>query len=264
MARIHDIRGLFATLVIAVGLAGCATTPSEDPVLIKLTELDQRLERVERVTQNDSLVQLAGEVTQLQAEVRELRGEVETLRYELDQAAQRQRDQYLDIDRRLQALERGGTAGGSAAAPAMPPGPGGAVPEAAAPAAAGADREQYDAAFELLKEGRYEQAREAFQRFLADHPGSDLAGHGQYWLAETWYVTQDYRSALPAFRKVVEQYPNSRKLPDALLKIGYSQYELGQYDAARRTLSQVVERYPDTTAARLAAQRLTRMDSEGR
>ncbi len=247
------------TLLSVVLINGCATTPaSEDPVLVKLTEIEDRLDRIERVTANDSLVQMASQIDEMQSEMRELRGEVETLRFEDQSAADRQRDQYLDLDRRLQGLEQGGsvststgaTSGAAVAAGAAA----GATTGAAAPA--GSERSRYEAAFELLKEGRYEEARAAFQQYLVDYPNSDLAGHSQYWLGETYYVSQDYKAALPAFRKVVSNYGSSRKLPDALLKIGYCQVELGELGAARKTLADVVRQYPETTAARLASQKL--------
>lgn len=243
------------TLLSVVLISGCATTPaSEDPVLVKLTEIEDRLDRIERVTANDSLVQMASQVDEMQSELRQLRGEVETLRFEDQSAADRQRDQYLDLDRRLQGMEQGGgvsmaTGATSGAAVAA-----GATTGAAAPA--GSERSRYEAAFELLKEGRYQEARTAFQQYLVDYPNSDLAGHSQYWLGETYYVSQDYTAALPAFRKVVTNYGSSRKLPDALLKIGYCQVELGEIGAARKTLADVVRQYPETTAARLASQKL--------
>ncbi len=257
-------------VVALLGIAGCATTPpSEDPVLIKLTEIDDRLRKVERLADNQSLVELAGQIADIQREIREIRGDVETLRYETEGAATRQRDQYLDIDRRLQTLEgtappvtaRPGAGAGSAAGAAAAA----AGPAPAAPASGGAsERASYQAAFDLLKEGRYEQARAGFEQFLSEYPGSELAGHSQYWLGETYYVTQKYDEALAAFQKAVSQYPQSRKLPDALLKVGYCRYELGQYAEARAALNTVLERFPESTAARLAGQRLDRMQSEGR
>lgn len=260
------LRAIACAAVVLVGASACATQPpSEDPVLIKITEIDERLAKVEKTVNNDSLVQMAGQVAQLQQEVRELRGQVETLSYEAEGAATRQRDQYLDIDRRLQALEGGmspssGASGGGPAAAATVAGGAGA----AVPAATGAsDRVRYQEAFDLLKDGRYDQARAEFRQFLVDFPNSDLAGHSQYWLAETYYVTQQYKEALPAFQKVMADYPQSRKLPDAMLKVGYCLYELGQYDKARAELTQVVQKYPESTAARLAGQRLDRMKSEG-
>ena len=66
-----------------------------------------------------------------------------------------------------------------------------------------------------------------------------------------------FDTALPEFRKVLEQYPQSAKLPDALLKVGYCQIELGDRNAARTSLQEVMRQFPDTTAARLASQRLS-------
>jgi tol-pal system protein YbgF len=265
------IRATAGAIVMAVGLAGCVTTPpSEDPVLIKLTEIDQRLQKVERLTNNDSLVELASQLEEARREIRDLRGEVETLAHETQGASTRQRDQYVDIDRRLQSLE---SRGAVARAPASA---GGAVSSSTAGAAAGAaaaskpaaaaasDRARYQQAFDLLKDARYTEARKEFELFMADHPTSDLAGHSQYWLGETYYVTQQFEQALPEFQKVLESYPDSRKLPDAMLKVGYCHYELGQYQQASAQLSRVVQQYPESTAARLAAQRLDRMKSEGR
>jgi TolA-binding protein len=77
-------------------------------------------------------------------------------------------------------------------------------------------------------------------------------------------VTKQYPDALRDFRTVIEKYPESRKIPDALLKIGYCNYELKNWTEARSALSQVVQRFGDTTAARLASQRLAKLDSEGR
>jgi tol-pal system protein YbgF len=94
-------------------------------------------------------------------------------------------------------------------------------------------------------------------------PDSGLSDNAQYWLAETHYVSQDYGKSLPEFTTVIKEYPDSRKIPDALLKIGYCNYELQRWDAARQALTSVVRDYPETTAARLANQRLERMASEG-
>ncbi len=244
-------------------------------MLIKLDELDSRVASIERVVQNESLLQIARELEQLRAEVRELRGQVETLQYESEGAATRQRDQYLDLDQRLQALERGAripggasgqapVVGGAAAAAAMA-GAASAGPAAGElPVPGGSDRDNYQAALELLKQGRYPQAEAAFRAFLAGFPGSELADNAQYWLGESHYVSRDFESALAAFQVVLDQYPDSRKTPDALLKLGFCNYELQRWDDARAALNEVVERYPDTTAARLAQQRLEKMGGDGR
>jgi tol-pal system protein YbgF len=243
-------------------VTGCAFAPEEDPVLLKLDELDQRVGSIERVVRNESLLQIATELELLREEVRELRGQSEALQYESESAAVRQRDQYLDLDQRLQSLERRTRGGEPVAGPAVAPGepPAAGLP----PGPAADDRAAYQAALELLRQGRYPQSEAAFTQFLAEFPASDLADNAQYWLAETHYVNREFETALAAFQQVLERYPNSGKRPDALLKAGFCEYELQRYADARRSLEAVVERYPDSTAARLATQRLERMRAERR
>lgn len=241
--------------VACMALAGCATTPEQDPVVQRLAELDGRLLRLERVLANQSLLDLSQRIEASNAEVRTLRGQLEELQHNLTQAQEQQRQMYSDVDRRLTAIEGGASAGASSQA---------RTPASGLPVPEGDDRANYQAAFDLLKEGKYQEAINGFRQFLVTFPTSALADNAQYWLGESHYVTRQYSEALRHFQTVVDKYPDSRKIPDALLKIGYCNYELKNYPAARSALSQVVSRFGDTTAARLAAQRLTKMESEGR
>jgi tol-pal system protein YbgF len=235
-------------------LAGCASTPpEEDPVVQKLTELDSRLLRIERVLANNSLLDLSQRIEAAQAEVRTLRGQLDELQHQVQQTQTQSRDMYGDVDRRLSALEGNGP---SAAAVG--------VGATALPVPQGDDRANYQAAFDLLKDGKYNEAIAGFNQFLKTFPTSALADNAQYWLGEAHYVNKQYSDALRDFRTVLEKYPDSRKTPDALLKIGFCNYELKNYSEARSSLNQVVQRFGDTTAARLASQRIAKMDGEGR
>lgn len=256
-----------AAALLAVGFigAGCVLPPEEDPVLLKLDELDSRVATIERVVRNESLLQIAAELETLRTEVRELRGTADALQFEGESSATRQRDQYLDLDQRLQSLERrtrGGEPLGAAPDPAVTDPRGPVV--GALPVPGGDDRANYQAALELLRQGRYPQAESAFTQFLVDFPDSDLRDNAQYWLAETHYVNREFETALAAFQVVLDDFPNSRKIPDALLKVGFCNYELQRWGEARAALEAVVERFPDSTAARLATQRLDRMRAERR
>ncbi len=249
-------------LIAATGVlaAGCMTVPEEDPVWVQARDNDQRLERIERVMDNDSLLELIQQVDSLQNEVRQLRGEMESMAHDVDGATGRQRDLYVDVDNRLQKLERGGVI--------IEEGPGGqttliATGNQPLPVPNGTDRENYQAAIDLLQDGRYQPAAAAFQRFLGVFPESQYADNAQYWYAETHYVTREFEQALGAFQIVINDYPRSRKIPDAMLKIGYCNYELKRWDAARNALSQVTADYPNSTAANLAQRRLSQMDGEG-
>ena len=243
----------------ALLLGGCQLMQprGEDPVLAKLTELERRLATIERVVQNQSLVNMTQQVTALERREDELQGRMETLEHDSETTAERQRQLYADLDARIQELETSVRASGPSVLEGGPLSPGQLpVPE-------GSDRDNYQAAFELLKEQRYEPAAMAFEQFLVSFPDSELADNAQYWLAESHYVTQMFDQALSEFSVVIEKHPRSRKVPDALLNMGYCNYELKDWEAARASLKRVQDEYPETTAARLAGQRLARMDEEG-
>jgi tol-pal system protein YbgF len=253
-----SIKWFVLTLSLA-GLAGCQSLmqppPTEpDPTEQKLVELERRLAALERVLASGALTELTVQTDELQREVATLRGRADSLEYEAETTASRQRELYVDLDDRVQSIET--SVRSQPAAPAAPV-------AGALPVPAGSDRENYEAAFELLKQQRYEEAGAAFAQFLRSFPNSQLADNAQYWLAEAYYVTDKFEQALSQFQVVLSRYPRSRKMPDALLKIGYSYYELERWGEARTALERVRQEFPDSTAARLAEQRLTRMTEEG-
>jgi len=271
------VAGLRAASLAALVLAGCASTPPEqDPVQIKLNALETRLARIERVVANQSLLDLSNQIESLRSDVRAMHNDVDQLNHSLDASRKQQHDLYADLDQRLRALEGRGvgaanTTGAGApgsAAGAMASGAAGATlsggpPATSAPASGdSADKASYQAAFELLKDGQYDAAIVAFQKFLIINPDSQLADNAQYWLGEAYYVNRSFPEALNAFQHLVNRYPQSRKLPDAMLKIGYYDYELKQWDAAKTVLTQVATNYADSPAGRLAQQRLDKIATE--
>jgi len=242
-----------------IALGGCTLMqPSEDPVLIRMTELERRLATMERIVDNQSLAQMTQQLGSLERRVDQMQGVAETLEHDAGSTADRQRQLYADLDSRIQELESALNARGAAGVLE-----GGTLPPGQLPVPGGSDRNNYQVAFELLKEERYEMAATAFKQFLVTFPDSELADNAQYWLAESYYASDKFEQALADFEVVINNYPRSRKVPDALLKMGYCNYSLRRWDAARVMLSRVQADYPETTAARLAGQYLTRMASEG-
>jgi tol-pal system protein YbgF len=241
---------LSAALLVVL-LAGCSLTRSgEDPVQVRLNDLDARLTKLERIMSNQSLLEMAQNQDALQAEVRTLRGRVDELQNGADAMRKQQRDLYGDLERRMT---------GAAAAPATPA----PAQSSGTPSGAGsAEQAAYVQAFEALKSSNYAASIAGFKQYLATYPTSDLADNAQYWLGEAYYVTRDYDNAAAAFRAVGERWPNSRKAPDALVKLGFTQFEIKNFKEARTTLALVTQRYPDTDAARLAADRLKRLPAD--
>ena len=248
-------------------------------------------------SEQNVVADLVIKVQELQDEVRVLSGRLEEQERELANVKQRQRDQYLDLDQRIND-QRGGASG--SAVPAEPdstagtvepdetagtaePGPPAAedVPEVRPPMDTPSDtvaldqpevadqavaptsedeKALYDKAFQSLKELRYADAAEEFQSFLSQYPNSEYADNAQYWLGESYYVTRNYDIALESFQGLMDRFPDSPKVPDALLKVGFSYLALGSPEAGRQTLSQLQRSYPRHEAAVLAASRLAELD----
>ena len=257
---------LIAAAFVGCGYSGVLVAAKENPTDLKVADLEARLIRVERIMENQSLIQLSTEVQKLRSENQALRGELDKLRYDSTNSDNRQRELYVDLDRRLQNVEAAPHVAAPqpvAAAPPVATTSNGPPPRSSAPPAparpVGSDQQNYQAAFDLIQARKYEDANRAFREFLTAFPQSPLADNAQYWLAETHYVRRQFKEALPEFVKVTTQYPQSAKMPDAMLKIGYCQVELGDKTAARTSLQQVMRQFPDTTAARLASQRLEQL-----
>lgn len=230
--------------VVAV-LAGLATSAAfAQSKNERLDMLESRMSSVERQLENQGLLDMSRQLDELTTQLRALRGDLDELQHQLEQARAQQKDQYVDLDTRLRAAESALT---TAQASVTPGGP----------------EAEYQAAFNLLKDGKYDEAATALRSFLSKNPKHELAPNAMYWLGEAHYVRRDYAAALAAFEGLLNEYPGNRKTPDALLKIGYCQVELKQPGPARATLTRVVQEYPDSQAASEAQARLARMGGPG-
>ena len=148
-----------------------------------------------------------------------------------------------------------GVAGPTAVAPATD-GPSATISQGSGPAASADEQAAYLAAFDLLGNGKYDDAIKSFRSQLERWPQGRYADAALYWSGEAYYVKRDYNSALAAFQAVLQRFPQSTKLPEALLKVGLTQMDMGRDAEGRTTLQRVIKTYPQTTAAKLAQQRL--------
>ncbi len=66
--------------------------------------LDERVGKLEKKLSGDSQTEMVNRLEQLQTDVQRLRGEVEELTHRLDAAKKQNKEQFLDFERRIQAL----------------------------------------------------------------------------------------------------------------------------------------------------------------
>lgn len=233
------------------------------------------------------LYEMMGRLDQLQAEVQQLTGKVEEQANLIAEMKKSQSTMYSDFDERMQSLEKKteGVKPATAESPQTQEGSIGSEakvvePSVAAPAAApeakqaptqqqgvvpvsgaasapvGDEKQQYQQAYDALRNGHNAQAIAEFNALLGKNPKGEYANNAQYWLGEAYRVNQDIESARKAFNSVVENYPGSSKVPDALLKLGTIEVEQKNPVKAREYLTRVTVDFPGSTAARLAAKKL--------
>jgi len=137
---------------------------------------------------------------------------------------------------------------GAAEAAAAKAGQQTAMPSSGAVLPGETPREQYEYATNLIQRGSYDQAEIALKSFIQQHPKDELTGNAQYWLGETYYVRNDFKTAAVAFAEGYQKYPESQKAPDNLLKLAMALGQQGQKENACVALRQLEKRYPDASA----------------
>jgi tol-pal system protein YbgF len=118
----------------------------------------------------------------------------------------------------------------------------------------------YDAAYLDLTKGNYDLAVTGFHNYLKYFPETEQAANAQYWLGECYYAKQNYTRAAIEFHKVLENYSTGTKVPSALYKLGLSLLELRSVGQAKKYLQELVDKYPNTQEARLAAEKLRKIE----
>ena len=259
---VSDLANDIGTEAVAIPIPQPAQAVVEEP--IKAVAVDTPIN-------TNANAQMFDIVEMLQYELQQLRGQVEELSYNLERLKKDQKQRYLDLDRRIVSLstppqaiddsqvsdtksETGETNLTSASL-------GGAIAldqtvviqEAYDPEI---EKLAYKAAFGLIRERQYDASIEALLTFLNDFPEGLLVGNVHYWLGEVYMVQGDASLAAQSFEYVIREFPGHRKIPDALYKAGVAYQNVGNNNKANQLLQRVLQEYPDSSAARLAQERV--------
>lgn len=195
-----------------------------------------------QATTRRSLLDLANQIEQLRGEVARLRGQNEQLVREVSELQRQQKDVQLGLDERLRKVEPLKVSLDGQEFLATP-----------------AEKRDFDAAMDTLRQGDFPAASQAFAGFLRRHAGSGYTASALYWLGNAEYANRAYKEAMDTHRNLVRQFPNHPRVPEAHLAVANSQMELKDTRAARRTLEDLVKAYPQSEAAEAARERLSRL-----
>jgi tol-pal system protein YbgF len=198
------------------------------------------------------------QIQQLQEDVAELRGLVEEQAHQIEKLQADQKEQYVDLDRRMSTMKGGAPTGGAENGPTTggPSGPSGGNTTVGGGStqsgASNSERDAYARAFSLTKDKRFNEAIAAFNQMLVTYPNGEYAGNAYYWLGEMYRATGAPEKARQSFAQVVNQYPSNAKISDAMYKLGVVYNELGDRTKALEYLKRVQSQFPGTPAASLA------------
>ncbi|MCV2885542.1 tol-pal system protein YbgF [Aestuariibacter sp. AA17] len=245
------IRTLACSLLLSTGAAVIAApAPVSD---VNTNSIDQRIETLERMVNARTGAQhrVQEQLDTLQDEVNELRGTLEKHNYQLENILQRQRELYLEIDKRIAAVT-------SASVQSAVPSQGNVSTANSVASYASLDESSlYDKAVNLiLKEKKYDEAIPEFQRFLNQYPNSSFAPNAHYWLGQLLFNKQDWSGASEQFQVLIATYPDSNKRADAIFKLGVVEQKRGNVARAKQLYEQVMNEYPDSASKKLAETRL--------
>jgi tol-pal system protein YbgF len=192
---------------------------------------------------------LSDKLNDLEQTLTKLNGQNESLTHDLDQArragdSEKARADALDqrlaaLEKRIADQEAAATAAAAAATPAAP-----------APVAASTDPNQaFKAARQLLLDGDYGGAEQAFAGYVETYPDSAKAPEARYWLGETQFVREAYGDAAGNYLGAVRGWPQTSWAPDAVLKLSRSLVALKKPADACKTLDELAKRYPKAPSA---------------
>jgi tol-pal system protein YbgF len=208
--------------------------------------LEQRIKHLEELNQTRNQVQadISYQLSELQREVRLLTGQVEDNTFKLKQIQDRQRDLYREIEDRL--------AGGAATPPASEKASDKSASNTVVPAeqnntqisdaqknSVGAGR-QFEAAFELVRNRKYDEALVAFDAFLIKHPNSNYSDNARYWMGQVYLVQGKLAEAEVQFTSLISEFPSSAKVNVAKLKLGDIYLKSERWAEAREQYTQVL------------------------
>jgi tol-pal system protein YbgF len=214
-----------------------------EQVEFALRRLDQTLQRVQndndqRLTRLESAQAAAAAAPQPVAQPVAPPQQPVPLSQGQGQAAQTAAPQ-VDINGTLGALKvQDGRVTGGVNNPKAPPLP------ATPPDYGLTPQEQYDRAFNMLREANYADAEQAFKNFIDKNPKDHLIDNAKYWYGETLYVRAHFDEAAIAFADAYQSNPQGTKAPDSLLKLAMSLGAVNKTSDACVTLSELKSKYP--------------------
>lgn len=205
-----------------------------------------------RQAQSELVLQLE----QLRQETQALRGLIEELSFQVETMSQDQRQRYLDLDDRLGDLVRIQREGLVSSQPLMESTDSDSAPSAAQTEETITDQEAYSAAFQLIRERKFDEALDEMARFVESYPSSPLVLDACFWRGQVYDVQGEDTAAIEEFEQLVALAPDYRRILQVKVKLGSLLVANQDLSRGRLLLQEVIDQAPDSIEAGLAQREL--------
>ena len=278
--------GLF--LLFALVVTGCASTGYVESIKsdVDIERLNDRKEVAELKTSVDNLSHdiallkeqsvsalkegqstLLSQVGDLSKEIQVLEGRFDENKYFIDKTIKdmlaekdMQQARISALENEVKGLKEKSVQQSPPPAEAVPAPEGTAAPAEEQKKASATDytisQKLYDDAQIAFKGKHYEEAKQKFEKFIADFPKHTLAPNAYFWLGETFYAEKKYEDAILAYENFLKKYPSHDKARGAMLKQAYSFIEIGDKKTGKVILERIIEKYPQSAEAELAEKKI--------
>ena len=122
-------------------------------------------------------------------------------------------------------------------------------------------KRRYIEALSYYQNGDYSQAIKGFSELVLEDPSNELADNSQYWLAECYYSTKNYKRAVLEFVKVFT-FPGTDKDDDSQLKLALAYQSLGNLVKAKDEYQRMVDYFPNSEYYSRAKESLRQLSVE--
>lgn len=230
-------------------------------------EMEQRLANIERLLQNNGLLDMLQQIELLQQEVAKLRGEIEVNNHVLEQMKNRQRDLYTDTDRRLQRIESRSVENQSTTMTttrSIDNNP--SLKTLGQSETVTAPETQADAVTLTLEQTKSQTDIKKSESQIEQNVGTETPPvatttadisttpaatdpvqiQAEYQQAFKLLKESQYDQAIKAFSKFVKSYPDNQYSDNAQYWIAEAMYVKRQYKNAIREYNNLVSNYPDS------------------
>ena len=230
------MRSLLTFIFIPLLLAGCASQQDLQAVKWEVDTLKTRLVKAEnKIKEKDRLVEQGlGQQAELQARLNELQEQMFALHGGLEEIRNSSGKGVAGAasERRLSAVEK-------------------ELDDIRAllDVQAALPKSFFDTGMEKYQAGRFPEALDDFNSFLASNPEPSLVDDAHFWIGETLYALGKYEDAVLKYDLVTKKYAKSEKVPECLLKQGMAFHKMGDSETGNIILKQLIQGHPATDAA---------------